>query len=89
MVKGSSKHVIVVKSPQETLFDQAIFFVKEDAFQKSGVTTESVVQQAKKIAKEYSKKETSLEQSHLLWMALGASSASLLWAVALAVVYFF
>ena len=31
MVKGISKQVIVVQSPDQKLFDQAIFILKDDA----------------------------------------------------------
>ena len=31
MVKGISRQVIVVQSPDKKLFDQAIFILKEDA----------------------------------------------------------
>ena len=37
MVKGNTRQVIVVKSPDPKLFDQAIFLLKEDALEKDGV----------------------------------------------------
>lgn len=87
MVKGSSRQVIVVKSPQETLFEQAIFFVKEEALQQTGYSHQSVVAQAQKIARDYSQNDgiftSSLGIHGGLWMILGASIASFLWAVGL------
>ena len=38
MVKGISRRVIVVKSPDPRLFEEAIFIVKEEAFQRGGVS---------------------------------------------------
>lgn len=87
MVKGSSRQVILVKSPDETLFEQAIFFVKEEAFRRQGVTADSVVAEAQKIAKEYSKRDSIFHESSgvhgLLWILLGASASSLCWALGL------
>ena len=43
MVKGISKQVIVVHSPDPKLFEQAIFILKEDA---QGVTDEQLLKEA-------------------------------------------
>lgn len=87
MVKGSSRQVIFVKAPPETVFEQAIFLVKEDALAQNGVTTESVLAQAKKATKEYTQKQSMFHSSQgihgLLWALLGASGTSVLWAVLL------
>lgn len=45
MVKGVSRQVIVVQSPGEELFDQAIFILKDEAVSK-GVTDELLLKQA-------------------------------------------
>ena len=42
MVKGISRQVIVVHSPDPKLFEQAIFILKEDAAQ-NGVTDEALL----------------------------------------------
>lgn len=83
MVKGSSRQVVVVKSPEENLFEQAIFFVKEDAFRKTGITAEGVVAEAQKVANQYMQKDSVFSSSSgvhgLIWLLLGASGASFLW----------
>ena len=38
MVRGTSRRVIVVESPDTNLFEQAIFIVRNDALSKDGVT---------------------------------------------------
>ena len=43
MVKGISKQVIVVHSPEPKLFEQAIFILKEDA---QGITDEQLLKEA-------------------------------------------
>lgn len=53
VVKGISRRVIVVKSPDPRLFEQAIFIVKEEAFGKEGVTAEQVVEEARHVAAGY------------------------------------
>ena len=45
MVKGISKQVIVVQSPDPKLFEQAIFILKADA---EGVTDEMLLKEANK-----------------------------------------
>jgi hypothetical protein len=46
MVKGISRQVIVVQSPDKKLFEQAIFILKEDAV---GVTEEALMKEAQRI----------------------------------------
>ena len=50
MVKGLAKRVVVVKSPDKQLFEEAIFILKEDA--AAGVSAQDVVSQAQRIAAE-------------------------------------
>ena len=38
MVRGNTRQVIVVKSPDGKLFEQAFFLLREDALEHSGVT---------------------------------------------------
>lgn len=45
MVKGISRQVIVVQSPDKKLFEQAIFILKEDAV---GVTDEQLMKEAQR-----------------------------------------
>ena len=48
MVKGISRQVILVQSPEPKLFDQAIFILKEDAL-KEGITDEVLLKEAQAI----------------------------------------
>ena len=47
MVKGISKQVIVVNSPDKKMFDQAIFILKDEAVGQ-GITEELLLKEAKK-----------------------------------------
>lgn len=53
MVKGISRRVIVVESPDPKLFEQAIFIVRNDAFSQEGVTSQQVLGEACRIARGY------------------------------------
>ena len=52
MVKGISRRVIVVESPDPHIFEQAIFILSNDAA-GGGVSSQQVVEQAVRIAKSY------------------------------------
>ena len=48
MVKGISRQVIVVHSPDPKLFEQAIFILKEEAVEK-GITEEALLKEAQSL----------------------------------------
>ncbi len=62
MVKGVARRVIVVKTPDRRLFEQAIFIVKEDAFSKQGVTADQVLAEAQRVADGYVRRTTGLHR---------------------------
>ena len=55
MVKGITRQVILVKSPDPKLFEEAIFIVREEALQREGVTADQVIRQARQTADGYLK----------------------------------
>lgn len=77
MVKGVSRQVIVVHSPGEALFDQAIFILKEDK-PGDGVTDEQLLKEAKQILRE-SGTGGKLWDRGPLWACGGAVFTALLW----------
>ena len=48
MVKGVSRQVIVVHSPDPKLFDQAIFILKNEAVEQ-GITEEALLKEAQQV----------------------------------------
>ena len=50
MVKGISRQIIVVKTPDPRFFEQAIFILREDALGKTGVTDEEILREAGRVA---------------------------------------
>ena len=53
MVKGITRRVIVIKSPDKRLFDEAIFIVREDALSDTGVNSEDIIKEAQSVADSY------------------------------------
>ena len=53
MVKGITRQVVLVKSPDPKLFEEAIFLVREDAMNREGLTAEQVLRQARQAADSY------------------------------------
>ena len=53
MVKGLSRRVIVVKAPDERVFEQAIFIIREDYAAGAGVSEKELLRQARRAAHEY------------------------------------
>lgn len=86
MVKGVTRRVIVVKAPDPRLFEQAIFFVKEEALNDEGVTAEQVLDEAKKVANGYIKNNTAWGRSlsripRPVYVAAGMLATGALWAL--------
>lgn len=46
MVKGTSRQVIVVHAPEEKLFDQAIFLLRDGAVGEGGISDEALLREA-------------------------------------------
>lgn len=86
LVKGTSRRVIVVDSPDPKLFEQAIFIVKNDAMTREGVTSQQVLGEACRIARGYAAAQTvrlPLWQRvpRWAWIAGAAVAASAVWLV--------
>ena len=79
MVKGISRQVIVVQSPGEELFDQAIFILKNEAVEK-GVTDEVLLKQAQQVIRGGKPgKKRKLYLYGPVWACGGALLTGLLW----------
>ena len=80
MVKGISKQVIVVQSPDPKLFEQAIFILKEDA---RGVTDEELLKEANKVIRGPlgEKKKRKIYYYGPVWACGGAVLTGLFWLV--------
>ena len=78
MVKGISRQVIVVHSPDKKLFEQAIFILKADA---EGVTDEMLLKEANKAIRGPlgERKKRKLYLYGPVWACGGAVLTGLVW----------
>ena len=90
VVKGTSKRIVVVKSPDPKVFEQAIFIVREDFLGQRGRA--NALKEAQQVADDYVRsavavpKRTFSDLSLLGWISLGVSALGL---IALAVYLIF
>ena len=81
MVKGISKQVIVVPSPDPKLFDQAIFILKDDALGE-GVTEELLLKEARQVIRGSGKTKMRARPLRCLaWSFLGAALVGAAWLI--------
>ena len=80
MVKGISRRVIVVDSPDPQIFEQAIFILRTDG---GGVSSQQLVDQAVRIAKNYARCQglprRRVRVPGWLWAAIGAADIGVTW----------
>ena len=80
MVKGISRQVIVVHSPEQKLFEQAIFILKDDAVGKEGITDQQLLQEANQAVSQYvGQKKHRLYLQGPVWACGGALITGLAW----------
>ncbi len=85
MVKGISRQVVVVRSLDTKLFEQAIFLIRDGALPRQGVTEEDILKEANAAADAYL--HTKLESARsaaspwrkALWAIAGAAATGLCW----------
>ena len=75
MVKGTSRRVIVVESPDPEYFEQAIFIVRNDVFERKGVTAQQVLGEACRIARGYAATAAKPLWKKIPWWALALCAA--------------
>lgn len=86
MVKGISRRVVVVESPDQRYFEQAIFIVRNEAVGE-GVTARALVEEAKRVAREYAGGERGRLRAWrglhpAVYTLLGAGVIGLVWLAA-------
>ena len=81
VVKGTSKRIVVVKSPDPKVFEEAIFIVKEDFLGHGG--RPSALKEAQKVADAYIRSSVSSRRGSfrrippLVWGVVGAALSAL------------
>ena len=82
MVKGVSRQVIVVHSPDPKLFDQAIFILNDNAVESGGVSEERLLMEANRLVNSASSGKK--RQSRFYGPAcsiIGAAATALIWLI--------
>lgn len=77
MVKGISRQVIVVHSPDRKLFEQAIFILREDASEE-GITDEMLLREARIAARRAGK---TVRVPGPFWAVGGALATAAAWLI--------
>ena len=87
MVKGISRRVVVVDSPDQRYVEQAIFIVRNDAAGE-GVTAQALVEEAKRVARNYAGGDHGRfsrawrELTPAVYTLIGAGGIGLVWMLA-------
>ena len=87
MVKGISRRVVVIDSPDQRFFEQAIFIVRNDAAGE-GVTSRELVEEARRVARNYASGDhgrfsrTWRNLSPVVYTLMGAACIGLTWLIA-------
>ena len=81
MVKGISRQVIVVQSPDRKLFEQAIFILRADAVGKEGITDDMLLKEAKQALHRQGADRPGLRGP--VWACGGAAVTGLIWLLSL------
>lgn len=81
MVKGVSKQVIVLHSPEEKLFEQAIFIINENAVGTEGITDEALMKEARKLISGAAHRKRKLRFYGPVWACAGALVTGIAWLI--------
>ena len=85
MVKGISRQVILVQRPDQKLFEQAIFIIREDYAGENGMSDQDILREARKAANRYlggKRRSTGRAMASIrapLYAAAGAAATGLAW----------
>ena len=75
MVKGISRQVILVHSPDTQLFEQAIFILKDNS---DGITDDMLLREAKRIINAPAKRK---KWTGPIWALAGAFATGFIWLI--------
>ena len=85
MVKGTNRRVVVVRSPDPQIFEEAIFIIRDDLFHR-GNNADKVLLEAKMAANAYLRRTTAPRRGGwlarlpaALYAGLGAAATAIAW----------
>ncbi|MCC8078357.1 MAG: hypothetical protein LUC21_02700 [Oscillospiraceae bacterium] len=92
MLKGMSRRVVVIKSPDSRMFEQAIFIVREDHLKRKDNSRSDILREAQEVADRYIRSALSTpgrRERRIVPPAFIAGGAALLAAVGWLLLHFF
>ena len=85
MVKGTTRQVMVVRTPDGGLFEQAVFLLKEDSLEKQGISERQLLEEAKRLAEGCSEQSKAGKGVRFLaplaWSTAGAALTGIAWLI--------
>ena len=83
VVRGTNRRVVVVKSPDPRIFEEAIFVLREDVFRRDN-SAEKVLQEAQRAAGAYLRRSAPKKRPFFrlpapVYAAAGAAAAGIAW----------
>lgn len=81
VVKGTNRRVIVVKSPDPRIFDEAIFVLKDDYMRRGG-SMDQLLEEARSAAGDYLRKHTPRRTGRKIRVPLIAAAAMVMAGIA-------
>lgn len=83
MVKGTTRQVMVVKTPDTGVFEQAIFLLREDSTEKQGYTEDRILEEVSRLTAEGQIRSRHSKGVHrlspLAWSSIGAALVGIAW----------
>ncbi len=76
-MKGITRRVVVIKSPDQRIFEEAIFIIRDDAIKNGGICAEDVVEQACRVAAMYVRRNAD-GRRRALWIPAACVAAGIL-----------
>ena len=89
MVKGLSRKIIVVKSPDPKIFEQAIFIVKDDYLLSRGIDQKELMRQANEAASAYVNRTYKRKSRNFIKILLGGVVSAAVLGIVAAIYYSF
>ncbi len=89
IVKGVARRVVIVRSPDPRVFEEAIFIVREDFAGSGGVSREEVLRQARRAAGDYLREAMpppSRTQRWKKWLFISTAAAALVMALVIVLI---
>lgn len=84
MIKGISRRVVVVKSPDTRLFEQAIFILRDDVLNQKGTSADDIMKEACRVADQYVRRTHRYRHgikwlSAVCYVVAGAALTAMVW----------